>query len=108
MTASISHHQSEVRYQSTAKSLAVVAAVLAAIFAATTAVCDERDIAIVATVAVEERFTNMGIVGRLVGSIEGAIDLGPVLAYQEDIIRDTKTGWGRQFHIPMFKRFQPQ
>ena len=88
--------------------LAVVAAVLAAILAATTAVCDERDIAIVATVAVEEGFTNMGIVGRLVGSIEGAIDLGPVLAYQEGLIRDVKAGWKRPVHIPMFKRFHPQ
>lgn len=92
MAASMSHHQSEVRYHSTAKPLAVVAAVLAAILAATTAVCDERDIAIVTTVAVEEGFTNMGIVGRLVGSIEGAIDLGPVLAYQEHLIRDATAG----------------
>lgn len=68
------------RYPSTANALAVVAAVIAAILAATTAVLDEGDIAVGATIAVEEGFTDVGVVGGLVGSREGAVDLGSVLA----------------------------
>lgn len=98
----------ESRYQSTAKSLAVVAAVSAAIFAATIAKGGEGDITIAATVAVKEGFTNMGIVGGLAGSFEGAIDLGSVFAYGEGLIRDFEAGRSRQAHIPMLKRFQPQ
>lgn len=56
----------------------VVAIVVAAVRAA--AVCDEVDIAVVASVAVEQRSASVVIVSLLVGRLEGSDDLSVVKA----------------------------
>ncbi|OOO11128.1 hypothetical protein OAory_01075980 [Aspergillus oryzae] len=58
--------------------LTIITVTGAPIPATTTTVLDERDITIVAAIAMEQRFTNMGVVGGLVGSFQSPVNLGTV------------------------------
>ncbi|KAE8316626.1 hypothetical protein BDV41DRAFT_527718 [Aspergillus transmontanensis] len=73
-------------FQQSQDCLTIITVTRAPIPATTTAVVDERDITIVATIAMEQRFTNVGVVGGLVGSSQGSVDLGTLVSDTKKIV----------------------